>query len=119
MASIDLLLYISSYTHNDNAYAMYAFNFCIRHQVDTEVPSPARTCPSRAGGKCKADEVHPEWPVGGGGNFVDTKVRRIHFRRDHVMKSITLRDKASYCILLLYLKYNRKSACTESCILTF
>jgi hypothetical protein len=43
--------------------------------VDTEVPSPARTRSSRAGGKCKAGEVRPEWPAGGGGNFVDTSLR--------------------------------------------
>ena len=75
MASISLLLCISSYTHNNNAYAIYAFNLCIRHQVDTEVPSPVRTCPSRAGGKHKAGDVHPEWPVRGGGNFVDVTLR--------------------------------------------
>jgi hypothetical protein len=74
MASISLLLCISSYAHNDNAYAMYAFNFCIGRQVDTEVPSPVRTHPSRAGGKDKADEVCPKWPVGGGENFVDTSL---------------------------------------------
>ena len=43
--------------------------------MDTEVPSPARTRPSRAGGKHKAGEVRPEWPVGGSGNFVDTGLR--------------------------------------------
>jgi len=75
MANINLLLYISSYTHNDNVYAMYTFDLCIGHQVDTEVPSLARTRPSRAGGKCKADEVCPEWPVGGGGNCMDTSLR--------------------------------------------
>src|SRR5882762_662796 len=75
MTSISLLLCIPSYTHNDNAYAMYAFNLCIGRQVDTEVPSPARTRPSRVGGKRKAGEVRPEWPVGGGGNFVDTSLQ--------------------------------------------
>jgi hypothetical protein len=40
-----------------------------------EVPSPARSCGTRSGTKCRADEVHPEWPTGGGGSFVDVRLK--------------------------------------------
>jgi hypothetical protein len=63
------------YTHSDPAYAKYAFNWCVGRSVETQVPSPAKSRGTRAGAKRRADEVHPEWPAGGGGSFVDVSLK--------------------------------------------
>jgi hypothetical protein len=66
---------LTSHTHNDAAYAKYAFNLCVGRTFDTEVPSPPELRETRSGQKRKAGEVLPEWPAGGGGSFVDTSLK--------------------------------------------
>jgi hypothetical protein len=58
-------------------YAKYAFNWCIIHQVNSEVPSAAKSHGTRAGSKHRAAEVQPEWLAGGGGNFINVSLKVI------------------------------------------
>jgi hypothetical protein len=68
---------LTSHTHNNTAYAKYAFNLCMSYTTSTKVLSPLKLRKIRSGQICQAGKVWPEWPAGGGRSFVDTSLKVI------------------------------------------
>lgn len=67
--------FFCSWVHKDNAYADFAFSWCVGRWLDDPESQPAlHTMTTR---KRKVEEVHIDWPAGGGGSYIDTSLKVI------------------------------------------